>query len=300
MNKVLFNNTFNSSISLLSNIGLSEKELLFRKNRLEEAYSQLINDNEKGAFYSQLHEIKSIDYFYRMKGNLKISEDSRNQAGIDLVFNGIQVEFVTATVGNTETHLTLVKSGFNEYNRMIDGRQKHEKMMLRFASVLKDKSKKFLCDLHKDRVTDTSAFVIFMSMGELEQEWNHGEYCIHAFDFLAGKGPLEVVYNPKNIQSGYWLKYSYKPFIIKKDDISVYLDFFGDEKNKHVSAVMLSTAQFSDEYNEDNVYMFVNPNAKKPIDTTMFSNLVIWKAFNDQYQPTKGEQILKRENVRII
>lgn len=300
MNVELFDNVYKVFDNLLENLNLTQKELKHRKNNFSKAYIELISNNIWQSFFSQLHEIKSIDFFTQLPGFLVVYEDSSSIPGVDIEYNKTQIEFVVASTGNENTKRKLLESGFNEYNKMIDLNPKHDQMILRFSSVLKDKSIKFLNDSNNNYVNKDQPFIIFMSLGELDQEWHHGEYCVEALKFLIGRGQLSISFNPKNLGEGVYLDYGYRPLIEKKENVNVLLNFFGDEVNSHVSAVLLSTAGLRERYNEQNVYMFANPYAVNPLDFESFPNIVVWKNFGVEYKPTRGNIILERESMKFF
>lgn len=300
VNIEVYNSAYIKTLVLLERLDLNGKEYHYRKRDFDLSYIKLIDSNEKSRFFSLLHEIKSFSYFRCLNGFSLISEDSSNQKGVDLLFNSHQIELVTSTVGNIKNLMTLRKVGFSKTNTWFDARQKQNHLMLRFTSVLHDKSRKFILDLEKGVVSKDKPFIIFLSMGELEQEWHHEDYCSKSLSFLLGRGPLSYTFNPKNVQETASLSYSYKPTIFKTEYSEVNLNFFGDENNAHVSGVMISTANISEEYDNNNVVLFLNPFAKNPVETSSFPRIVTWKNYGKIYKPTRDYKVLTEKRKKII
>ena len=276
---------------------LEQNDLKYRFDILEKSIEKSKEiKNVDFEYLSRLHELKSIILFSEL-GSLTISNDAKHEKGPDLLFNNVYIECVTANVGNKDNYKELKKSGFEKYgSQVIDYGEKSRQMILRFTTALKSKVD------HCNNVwnDEYQPLCIFLHLGRFSNQYHQGEFLDEMTRFLVGKGSLTLAYDVK--QGKIVNVYYQKNENIKNNNLAdVNVNFFGDSKNSIVSAVIISSAYYSEDYDLENTVVFTNYNAKHEINAYYFNNFVIW-TMNDlgEYVPTKNGKQLKLKDIKII
>ena len=66
---------------------------------------------------------------------------------------------------------------------------------------------------------------------------------------------------------------------LKNNDINkpIPTNFFINQDNDHISAIIITTANFEDNYDESNTFLFLNPYATTKIKVKDFYSMFYWK-----------------------
>lgn len=298
MNEPLFGKNVVILKSILTSLNslLGQKETDYRIGKLERAYNEMTCQKKiLDSYYSIAHEIRTIEMFSEM-GDITISLDSNNQPGIDLEYKNILIECVVSTTGKDQNYDMLKKSGYQEYNKIIDYNAKFHQISLRVLSVLASKRDKYYEDVNKNVISKEKPYCIFINLGSLAQEWFPGKLCNEATRFLVGRGhPMITIDKTTGKQVG-GITYGHIPYIKNNNSADVICNFFGDVKNCVISAVIVTTAELNDRYSKDNVVIFTNPLANNKIMLKDFKNIPYWKVNdNQEYVPRISGRRLKVE-----
>lgn len=276
---------------------LEQNDLQYRMEILEKSIEKSKQiKNVDFNYLSRLHELKSILLFSKF-GKLTISNDFKHEKGPDLLFNNVYIECVTANVGNKENYTKLKNSGFEKYSsQIIDYGEKSRQMILRFTTALSAKVDQY-SNVWND---EYQPYCIFLHLGRFSYQFRQGEFLDEMTKFLLGKGPLVLSYDTTSdkVVNAHYQKVDY----IKNNNSSdVAVNFFDQRKNAMVSAVIVSSAYYSEDYDLENTVVFKNYNAEHELNTDYFNNFVIW-TINDsgEYVPTRNGKQLKLKDIKII
>lgn len=134
-------------------------------------------------------------------------------------------------------------------------------------------------------VKKDEACIIFISLGDIAQDFFSGKYGFDFLNVLIGKSHLTLRID-KNTNKFIDSYYSHVDTIKKQNGLSIDANFFVNTDNKHVSAILFTDAYICDLYDTNNTFLFVNPYAINKVKVKDFSDLIYWKGNNDmEYIP---------------
>ncbi len=273
---------------------LGENEYKYRTKKLDKAYNKSINDDfVSNDFYSISNEIRAINLFAKFD-NVRISKDQKGEPGVDLYYKDYQIECVICTEGNEKSLHQLELSGYNQFGPIIDGNKLRKQIYIRILSSLNSKKIKYDKDIIKKVISTSKPFVIFLHPGPLLFDWTAGQLCIDANRFLIGLGHLRMPIDPNSGKQIGTLSYEYSPVIENNNNSPLITNFFGNEENACISAVIITTANLKELYTNKNTFIFTNPFAINKLKVADFHDFVYWKKYkNNEYIPRCNGKTLK-------
>lgn len=134
--------------------------------------------------------------------------------------------------------------------------------------------------------------IIFISLGDIAEDFFSGQYGFELLNVLIGKGQLtlKIDKNTNQFVEGY---YRHVDTIKKQNNAHIDANFFINEENQHVSAVLFTDASTCELYDTGNTFLFLNPYATNKVKVKDFPNLVYWRGNkNMEYIPRyKGKNL---------
>lgn len=272
---------------LKKSLGLQEFD--FRSQNLQRVFDGMLRVGKiDDSYYSIAHEIRAIEMFSKMD-LIKVYKDSRSEPGVDLEYRNNLVECVISTAGSDRNLGILRKSGYQQYDDIIDYNEKFRQISLRVLSSISSKRLKFCDDIRKGLYNEKQPFCIFLNLGSLSQEWFPGEYCKEATRFLVGRGHPRISINTLTGELNGGISYDYTPIIKNNNNSDVVTNVFGDPTNCCISAIIISSAELNELYTNKNTVVFTNPHAKNKIKVNDFRNFSYWRVYKkNEYVPRKN------------
>lgn len=271
----------NHLCKLLEDVGLDNKEIMYRKRNLERAFPQGKHIIEIGHRYYELaHEIKAMSFLSNM-GKVNISRDSVGERGCDCVFSEkYDVEFVCCSLGQHPESFRKVfqESSMKEYKESADF------IISRLTNSVKSKTEKYLSE---NSLGERGPFIIFLGLGELSYGAMLGSYGMEVLSFLVGKGERTFLVDLETgeiIRSGYVYQPEFKKPL---NGAIINADIWDDENYNCVSALIVSDADIDEDYSYDNTWMYINPNADNKITIKDFEGIIYWKTKGEENTPYK-------------
>lgn len=266
---------------MMEDIGLDDKEIIYRKRNLEKAFPKDENiEDIDHRFYELVHEIKAMSFLSNL-GKVKVARDSVGEPGCDCIFaEKYDVEFVCCSLGkHPESFKTVFQESF-----MKDYKETAEFILSRLTNSVKYKTEKYLSE---NSIGKRDPFIIFLGLGELSYGAMLGSYGMEILSFLVGKGErtFSVDLNTGEvIRSGYVYKPDFKKPL---NGATIKSDIWGDESYNCVSALIVSDADVDEDYSFENTWMFINPNAHNKIIIKDFWGIIYWKNKGEENTPYK-------------
>ena len=262
------------AINVINNMKIPLKEKQYRKKRMNDNLQNMISKNEVNVlYYSLLHEIKSYQFLKRF-GDIKVANDCEHEKGADFKFKHYHIECVSCSSGESKEILNhyLTLSQF-DYNKCLSY------LYPRITSSLNEKSIKFKKYINDGIINEKDPCIIFLSLGDIEMNFilSNKMYGFDFLDILVSKGP-QTLHIDENFKLKY-KDYSYRNEIFKNNDINkpIPTNFFINQDNDHISAIIITTANFEDNYDESNTFLFLNPYATTKIKVKDFYSMFYWK-----------------------
>lgn len=273
-------------------VGLDDKEIKCRKNKLHNAIGSSIANMFSDTIYSYAHEIRSIEFFANT-GSVIISQDSRSVAGPDITYNNkYYIEFASCTYGKDDYKTQLARIGASVTNDMgiqLINSQFDKQigiMALRFSSIIREKLDQYNRNILK--LEKSNPYIVFINEGRLSGDFRGlDDFAIK--QVLYGQGELCLAFD-KEGNNRYTFTYTDK--IEKTNDILVPVDLFSKEEYQVISGIILTKAGLRDEYDEENITLYLNPNAINQVDK---SELPIMRDALHYEKAPYSTQVIERE-----
>ena len=262
------------AINVINNMKISLKEKQYRKKRMNDNLQNMISKNEVNIlYYSLLHEIKSYQFLKRL-GGVKVANDCEHEKGADFKFKNYHIECVSCSSGaNKEILDHYLTLSFFDYNRCLSY------LYPRITSSLNEKSIKFKDYINDGIIKEKAPCIIFLSLGDIRSNFilSNKMYGFDFLDILVSKG-YETLHIDENLKLKY-KDYGYRNEIFKNNNINkpIPTNFFINQNNAHISAIIITTAYFGEDYDESNTFLFLNPYAKNQIKVKDFNKMFYWK-----------------------
>ena len=295
INKGCFDDAMVIVLDILNKYDISDRQE--RIDKIIKIYNKMINDEEiDREFYSLAHEIKGYD-FIRSFGEALLANDKEHEAGPDINFRKNRIECVCCSEGN------ILDAGYKEYSinhnrqkcKIIDYNKTKEYLLPRITNSLYYKKDEKIVDYIKRNIIKSDECpIIFISLGQMNIDFNSGVYGSEILEVLIGRGSLSYVFDMEKNKFiyAYWQKNE----TIKKNKGTELVDIpaiFFNNNNVYISGILFSTANIYEEYNVDNTFLFLNPYAKNVIDENEFKDIIYWKCKeNNEYIPMKNNKDL--------
>lgn len=123
--------------------------------------------------------------------------------------------------------------------------------------------------------------IIFISLGDIAQDFFSGKYGFDFLNILIGKSHLTLRID-KNTNKFIDSYYSHVDTIKKQNGSPIDANFFVNADNRHISAILFTDAYICDVYNKENTFLFLNPYAINKVKVKDFNDLIYWKGNNDR------------------
>lgn len=270
-----------------------KSELEYKVKRLINSFHLYKKENsiETNENVLQLaHELESF-LFLNSYGRVKISSDSKHEAGPDYLFqSNVYIECVCSSIGNTE------KSGINEYLKFDyqDYAKKRNRINERITNSLYSKADFYKKHLSNGILQPDYPYVIFLSLGRLVYDWFEESYGMALTDVLIGRGKRTYMVD---MDTGEILnsRYDIVEEFQKWNGSPICSKLFFKPEFKYVSGVLLAVSR-GEEYTCDNTFFFLNPFSKNEINTDYFNGIVYWKVNAEgYYQPYQNGKSLAHD-----
>jgi len=295
INKSVFDDSMEIVTNILNKFDISDKER--RINRITKIYNNMLKNNAVDReFYSLAHELKSYE-FIRLFWEAKLSNDTKSKPGPDITYGNNQIECVCCSEGE------ILKAGFKKYSinhskkksMVIDYNKKKEFLLPRITSSLKDKRDIIEDYIKRGIIKQNECAIIFISLGELNIEFNAGDYGMNILEVLIGKGCLCITFDrhKEKFVDSYYQHIENIQKNNGKKIIDISANFFNSE-NINISGIIFSTAPIYEQYDFNNTFLFLNPFAKNQINVKDFNDIIYWQIIeNDEYVPMKNTKRIK-------
>lgn len=264
--------------------GLPSSEVNFRIGRLKDAErkpgSQISRISD--AYYSLAHEIKALQFLSSF-GNVRVADDSHSRAGCDYVLNEkYQIECVCSTAGKSEQNGLAKFCVCNSSGSLFDYGKKEILLYSRLTSSLRDKKEFYQKHIAAGTMSATLPYIIFLGLGSLFQEMMIDPKMngIELTGVLLGKGNPTITINSKT-QEIIGQGYAFRPCIEKWNHQLIDSAIFCNPEYAGVSGVLFNSADLSEEYTNQNTWLFINPYAINKITKKDFRNITYWAADKD-------------------
>lgn len=277
----------------LEQLNIPEKEIIHRRNALNQAIHISSQNKINSRYYNLAHEIKCLN-FLRKFGNVKPALDCANTDGCDAILSDqYQIEFVCASPGaNTE------ESGYDRFSiRNLDGfmmgdyAEKERFLFTRITNVLHAKRTFYDDHSKKGTIATDKPYLVFLGLGELSLEMFCGDYGIELTGVLLGKGCPTITINSagKVIERGY----SHNESFPKYNGSPIDCNLFCREEFRSISAIIFTEADLFDEYTTKNTWLFLNPFATIKIRKKDFHGIVYWSAdkYGNYFPRCRGKRL---------
>lgn len=295
IDKKFWGNENHKAMELLETMEIPDKEKLYRKRRINLKFHEMLSKNEISVLYfSLLHELYSYN-FLKNYGFVNIALDCNHDEGPDFKLKDYYIECVCSSQGDIKAN------GLEQYDNIIDVFNYNKLLNIlypRITSSLNEKANIFKKYINDKIIKPNDPCIIFLSLGNTRRHFILAKYGFDFLDILISKGDMFLKIDPKSnkcIGSGY----NHKEHFFKNSnpDIPIKTNFFID--NKHISAIIISTARFGENYDETNTFMFLNP-YKNKVKIKDFYGICYWKMDKKHnYIPRiKGKSLWKELNKR--
>ena len=270
---------------------LSSKELVYRRNALQQASNSESQNNVSIRYYNLVHELKSL-IFLSKYGKLTPSADHAHEAGCDTIVNGhYQIEFVCTSRGKNRDQNGYAPIFANTSSKVIIGDYSEKERFLysRITNVLEEKRKFYEDHSISGTISTHKPYLIFVGLGELAYEMFCGDCGIEFTGVLLGKGCPYIAFNSNDlvVDRGYTHNDTF-PKIIKNKTVDLDCNLFCKEEYRCISGVIFTKAKLFEEYTTSNTWLFINPLANVKIIKKDFPGLIYWSERNGVYQPRRN------------
>ena len=119
--------------------------------------------------------------------------------------------------------------------------------------------------------------IIFISLGDISQDFFSDKYGFNFLNVLVGKSHLTLKID-RNTNKLIGSFYSHVENIKKQNGSLINANFFINIDNQHISGILFTDAYMCDLYNKNNTFLFLNPYATNKIKVKDFKDLIYWKS----------------------
>lgn len=263
INKKLFENVYNECIKIIKNS--DNTNILKKKDRLEEAYLGLIenNDFEHEPFYSIVHELRTYDFLSK-KGYIMLPSDD-NKGGPDFYNDKLgYVECVSVTKGDEWNKKYVDEVLARNTNR-------YESALSRITSQIKDKTDKYASYLNKKIIEDNKPRIIAINTSIFSNEFHHNLISVLMIKILYGN-----IIKFDNDTSNIFKIHFYDDDKEKMLEKTLELDYFLNEYFSNISGIILINNFIGEEITDDLFTLFLNPIAKVKLNKDYIKQIRIF------------------------
>lgn len=274
INIPLFEKCNKMFLEILDSSDINDKEKKYRKDKLLNVYKKMLDNNYIDYKYFDIaHEIKSLQFLSQYP-NLSIANDRKSKAGCDFsIYNTYYIECVSCSSGNES------KNGLDKFRGtgIFDYGKKENIILTRLSQALQEKRNFYDNHILNNSINPEQPYIIFLSMGDLIYGSFPGPYGFILNKLLFGVGHTLLEFDTIN-NKVLGLKYDYKQNIFNHNNSPIECNYFCNEDNSCISAILFSCADLEELYTKDNTFLFINPLATNKIYAKKFNNIVYWKS----------------------